>query len=301
LNVSPLFGNYTTSACLNAGSVYQKPVCGNGKVENGQGIQKAAGAEASGGGEECDLGALNGQANSGCSKNCLLTGNATASCGNGAIDTYKLGDGSTQVKEQCDMGAQNGKPGSGCSKSCLREGSDSVSPPTTCGNNDLSDNEQCDDGANDGTYGTCNPDCTLAPRCGDSIVQPEYGEDCEPKGSDDPTCTAACRFPGGCGDGKIESPEECDDGAQFNTGDYGACAPSCIFAPHCGDGIKNGPEECDDGVWDSSYGGCTPQCKQAPHCGDSIVNGPEECDHGADNGVDGLCTSSCKTIIYLPP
>ncbi len=35
---------------------------------------------------------------------------------------------------------------------------------------------QCDDGVNDGTYGTCNPDCTLAARCGDGQVQTDYGE-----------------------------------------------------------------------------------------------------------------------------
>jgi len=81
--------------------------------------------------------------------------------------------------------------------------------------------------------------------------------------SNDPNCTNACRLPGGCGDGKIEPPEQCDDGALLNVGDYGGCAPSCIYAPHCGDGLKNGPEECDDGILDGSYGGCTPQCKLA--------------------------------------
>jgi fibro-slime domain-containing protein len=238
--------------------------------------------------EECDNGVNSDDYGSdkGCAPGCKLPA--------------RCGDGKTQsdFDEECDDGAKNltstdpNAAYGGCMSNCKRGG--------RCGDGVTNGNEQCDDGANDGTYGTCNPDCTLAPRCGDSIVQPEYGEDCEPKGSDDPTCTAACRFPGGCGDGKIESPEECDDGAQFNTGDYGACAPSCIFAPHCGDGIKNGPEECDDGVWDSSYGGCTPQCKQAPHCGDSIVNGPEECDHGDQNGIDGDCSSSCKWMIFVP-
>jgi hypothetical protein len=162
-------------------------------------------------------------------------------------------------------------------------------------------NESCDDGVNNGTYGTCRPDCTSAPRCGDGVVQVEYGENCEPTMSNDPDCTQACRIPGGCGDGKVQPPEKCDDGAVANLGDYGTCAPSCIFAPHCGDGIKNGPEECDDGILDTSYGGCTLQCKQAPHCGDGKVNGPEECDDGSANGANAICTVTCKKYVYFLP
>ena len=30
--------------------------------------------------------------------------------------------------------------------------------------------EQCDQPPNDGSYGTCLPDCTLAPACGDGTV-----------------------------------------------------------------------------------------------------------------------------------
>jgi cysteine-rich repeat protein len=135
------------------------------------------------------------------------------------------------------------------------------------------------------------------------VVQSDYGEECEPTSADDPNCTKACKHPGVCGDGKVQPPEQCDEGAQLNTGEYGGCAPSCIFAPHCGDGIKNGPEECDDGIVDGSlevpYGGCTSTCKLGPHCGDGTVNGNEECDHGSND--DGVCSSTCKDILFLPP
>jgi cysteine-rich repeat protein len=128
-------------------------------------------------------------------------------------------------------------------------------------------------------------------------VQDDYGEECEPVMSDDPNCTDKCRKPGGCGDGKIQPPEQCDDGANFNTGEYGGCAPSCIYAPHCGDGMKNGPEECDDGVRDGTYGGCTQQCKLGPHCGDGILqNPPEECDAGP--GGNATCSSTCKSLVW---
>jgi len=128
---------------------------------------------------------------------------------------------------------------------------------------------------------------------------PAAREQCEPIMANDPNCTSACRLPGGCGDGLIQPPEQCDDGALLNNGDYGGCAPSCIYAPHCGDGIKNGPEECDDGTNDGSYGGCTPQCKLGPHCGDGVTNGPEECDDGPKNGPTATCSSECKTIVYV--
>jgi cysteine-rich repeat protein len=105
---------------------------------------------------------------------------------------------------------------------------------------------------------------------------------------------------GYCGDGKVQPPEECDDGALFNNGDYGGCAPNCVYAPHCGDGIINGPEQCDDGILDGSYGGCTSYCKLAPHCGDGIITGPEQCDDGDQNGLDGLCSVNCKEIISPP-
>jgi cysteine-rich repeat protein len=39
--------------------------------------------------------------------------------------------------------------------------------------------EKCDDGKNNGDYGTCNPDCTLAPHCGDGVKQTEFGEECD--------------------------------------------------------------------------------------------------------------------------
>ncbi|MDY7228276.1 DUF4215 domain-containing protein [Hyalangium sp. s54d21] len=50
-----------------------------------------------------------------------------------------------------------------------------------------------------------------------------------------------------CGDGIVQSPEQCDDGT--NAGGYGQCAPGCILGPRCGDGItqEDRGESCDDG------------------------------------------------------
>ena len=247
------------------------PYCGDGKVEADK--------------EDCDNGKNDDVygATSGCGPDCKLP----ARCGDSIVQS--------QFEEECDDGSSNlattdpSAGYNGCLANCKRGG--------YCGDGIKNGTEACDDGVNDGTYGTCGLNCVAAPRCGDGTVDADYGEECEPAMSNDPNCTDACRRPGGCGDGKIEPPEQCDDGALNNNGEYGGCAPSCIYAPHCGDGIKNGPEECDDGILDSSYGGCTKQCKLGPHCGDGIKNGPEECDDGDGNGLDAVCTTSCKSYI----
>jgi fibro-slime domain-containing protein len=61
-----------------------------------------------------------------------------------------------------------------------------------CGDGVVTAPEKCDKGAamNTGDYGGCNPDCTLAPFCGDGIVQPQFGEQCEPTMSG---CGADCK------------------------------------------------------------------------------------------------------------
>jgi fibro-slime domain-containing protein len=285
-----------------------KPICGDGVVSPGEQCDNGTAKNLGGYNQctaDCRLGPYCGDKNvdapsevcdngvnddmygnlSGCGPDCKLP----ARCGDNIVQqTYD---------EQCDDGPNNltstdptAAYGGKCLSDCTIGG--------YCGDGVINGPETCDDGANDGTYDTCNPDCTPAPKCGDGTVQEDYGEECEPISSDDPNCTQACRLPGGCGDGKIEPPEQCDDGAANNNGEYGGCAPSCIYAPHCGDGIKNGPEDCDDGILDSSYGGCTAQCKLGPHCGDGIQNGPEECDDGDMNGKNPNCTIACKKIIY---
>jgi cysteine-rich repeat protein len=286
-------------ACPPAGACTRKVICGDGVI---------------GPGEVCDDG--NARYNDGCNATCTVQDpafrciagqlcNRISQCGNERIEAGEVcDDGNTTSGDGCDSSCQLEPgwvcpaPGNACKQA--PNGCPANCKPGGCGDGIVNGAETCDDGVNDGTYGTCSPDCTLAPSCGDGVVQPDYGEECEPIMPNDPSCTNVCRMPGGCGDGIVEPPEQCDDGEFFNNGDYGGCAPSCIYAPHCGDGVKNGPEQCDDGILDGSYGGCTPQCTPAPHCGDGIVNGPEECDHGAQNGQDGDCTAWCKTIVYIP-
>ncbi len=101
------------------------------------------------------------------------------------------------------------------------------------------------------------------------------------------TCTSA-----GCGDGIVDSDEECDDG---NTDDLDGCSNSCIEAV-CGDGIAqtgNG-EECDNGDAnsDAAVDACRENCLTA-FCGDGVVDTGEECDDNNDDNDDG-CSNNCR-------
>ena len=104
-----------------------------------------------------------------------------------------------------------------------------------------------------------------------------------------------------CGDDVVEAQfgEQCDDGT--NLASYGntsptVCGPGCQFAPYCGDGKINGPETCDNGANNmpaaTAYGVnvCTVACLPAPYCGDGKVQTQfgEQCDGTPD------CNSLCQ-------
>lgn len=66
-------------------------------------------------------------------------------------------------------------------------------------------------------------DCALG--CGDGIVEPELGEECEPP--DTANCNAECRLRY-CGDGNLDLGEECDDA---NNTDGDGCSAVCVIEP----------------------------------------------------------------------
>ena len=140
---------------------------------------------------------------------------------------------------------------------------------SVCGDGIVTPDEACDLGAanNTGAYGGCNPDCTLAPYCGDDIVQTADGE-------------------------------QCDDGVNLATYGYNgnskACGPNCQFAPYCGDGNVNSlfGEQCDD-AGQQLNDGCESNCMIGPLCGNGKLDPGEECDDGNTVSGDG-CSQFCK-------
>jgi cysteine-rich repeat protein len=104
----------------------------------------------------------------------------------------RCGDGVTTAGEQCDCGDGSGSTPDGC-----------------VGPND------------DNTYGGCKTDCTYGPFCGDGQVQSENGgkEECDLGKQNGDTslgkegCTIGCLKPHFCGDGIVDTGEDCDLGA----------------------------------------------------------------------------------------
>jgi cysteine-rich repeat protein len=94
-----------------------------------------------------------------------------------------------------------------------------------------------------------------------------------------------------CGNGILETGEECDDG---NTTNGDGCSAQCkIEAAACGNGVLEAGEQCDDGNT-TSGDGCSATC-QTEFCGDGIVQPGlgEECDDGANGNNGDGCTDSC--------
>lgn len=140
---------------------------------------------------------------------------------------------------------------------------------SVCGNGVRTPDEACDDGVNNGAYGTCAPGCVRGPSCGDGTVQSADGEACDDGsnlvGYGTEGCAPGCKLPARCGDGEINGVfgEQCDD-ADENDGRYGGCTASCQLAPRCGDGVRQGTETCDDGNL-LSGDGCSKLCaKEGP-------------------------------------
>ncbi|MDX2051038.1 MAG: DUF4215 domain-containing protein [Polyangiaceae bacterium] len=135
------------------------------------------------------------------------------------------GDGIVASSEACDKGTNDGSY-NGCNADCT------LGPRCGDGTLQAASGEVCDNGVNLSSY---------APL------------------TDTAACAPECKKPNFCGDGVVDSlfGEACDDGV--NAGSYGKCAAGCRLGEWCGDGKVNGPEQCDDGN-KTTGDGCTPGC-----------------------------------------
>ena len=96
-----------------------------------------------------------------------------------------------------------------------------------------------------------------------------------------------------CGDGALNTGEQCDDGNLAN-GD--GCTSSCMLE-FCGDGLVNnaGTEACEP----PGTALCTDACQvRSALCGDGFLTPPEQCDDGGLTNGDG-CSSTCA--VEVPP
>jgi cysteine-rich repeat protein len=127
---------------------------------------------------------------------------------------------------------------------------------------------------------------TPTPSCGNGTL--DSGEQCDDGNTSNADACVNCRN-ASCGDGFTRTGvEQCDDGNSTNTD---ACPSSCTTA-RCGDGFtRAGIEQCDDGNLVNTDA-CLSTCTTA-RCGDGLTrSGVEQCDDG--NAVDtDACLSSC--------
>ena len=165
------------------------------------------------------------------------------------------GDGKVDAGEECDDGNTNDNDG--CSSSCRYE---------YCGDGIVQQalGEQCDDGNYRNDDG-CDMFCQIErpiplPDAGTPPPPPPMDASPPPPPMDAapppvPTDAAPPKDgpgPGVCGDGIVNTGEECDDG---NTKDNDGCSSSCRYE-YCGDGIVQQAlgEQCDDGNYRNDDG-----------------------------------------------
>ncbi len=313
-----------SSYCNNSSICAPTPLCGNGRIDEGEICDPAATPLSCS--ENCEL--VDGQActlNSQCANKICETNVCVApvSCGDGIVN---------QVTEACDDG--NDIDDDGCTSDCrLPIGAacteyfecetwrcDGTCQPGQCGDGLINQiDELCD---TRGESADCNEDCTLS-MCGDENLNTTSGETCDDGNADGSdgcsdiceveagyTCTttdrpSVCTLIPVCGNGIVQDGEGCDD-SNLAAGDGcdGGCviepgwacegtSPSrCEALPPCGNGLLDNGEECDASADSDGSVPCNEDCT-LPVCGNGRLDIGESCDDGNDEDGDGCAANTC--------
>jgi cysteine-rich repeat protein len=179
------------------------------------------------------------------------------------------------------------------------------------------DGTPCD--SSDGKKRICVAEgCTLS-KCGDKIVDPTSGEECDDgnevskDGCEPVTCKFSCHTVADCPSTTCITGRACDvthkctdgtiqpktTGCVTAAGTGGYCNAGTCASASCGNHTVEPGEECDDGDTDPTNGcknDCTFTCKGASDCGDgNACNGIESCNttsHTCAPGTPPTCDDS---------
>lgn len=125
------------------------------------------------------------------------------------------------------------------------------------------------------------------PVCGDGYL--DTAEQCDDGNTaNGDWCTSLCISSPVCGDSFVDLRETCDDG---NTVNNDGCSSLCLTETVCGNGVLNWNEQCDDNNT-ANGDGCSSLCMIESVCGDTVIEGAEQCDDGNTNIGDG-CDATC--------
>lgn len=158
--------------------------------------------------------------------------------------------------------------------------------PVDCSGNNISGIDTCDNIPDDNPF-TRDFRFEFISVCEEPSGTCSTGDD-----TIDHTCDVGC---GGC-----ESDLDCDDQDGNTTDtcnlDTCICEHTPIEQPVCGDGVLDSGEECDDGNTEDGDGcsaTCTIEQTPEPVCGNEITEEGEQCDNGTSNGQ--ACSPSCES------
>ncbi len=301
---------YDTSAC----SAAEK--CGDSIIQDGELCDKSNVSN-----KTCeDIVGFGSTGTLRCADNCAMYDTSRCSpakhCGNGKLDEDEVCDGPLVFKT-CASAVGAGSIGTvACNDTCSGYITTGCSEPPKCGNGKLDDGETCDDTFLNGM--TC---ATLVGY--GSTGRPVCNNTCD--GYLNGTCTAAKL----CGNGKIDSGEDCDDtklngatcASKVGTGSKGSvkCTPDCRYdlsncsaADGCNNGRLDSGEACDgtnfkDGkktcaAYDSLYSdgllACTSACTiDTSACVKRCGNGRKESGEACDTNDFG--SSTCASVLGI--
>ncbi len=284
---------------------------------------------------------------------------ASTTCGDGVVgeaEVCELGEFGGAV---ATCTTETGAPGTRsqtCNNTCSGFVDDvaAVCIPTSCGDAviDVSTGEQCDDGTKNGAYGFCGNNCrwSTALSCGDGLLGGGEACDCgatSPRGrsrafeaspgtcaapngvynaNPNASCAWDCSGPASfCGDGTLDSGEQCDGTDLTWAGKVCALAATpayrgqpCSTSADCGGAACGGitlgnytRDACpsgqtrvrtcnDDAGASCTYSGPTDwsllPCTDIGACGDGVIDPGEECDDGNTDGTDS-CTDQCTANV----